>query len=245
MTILGEVPLTWRHALRDGLLTVVVDGTLTMASSEVLHEAITGLLRQNAGRLLVDLSGMVVADEDAVQVFAAMVAQALPYPEVPVVVCAPTVEVMRLLSAGVLDLRLVFGSVAAGRTAALADVPTVAEDLLPVTGAARRSRDVVTEACLRWAEPDLIGPATLVASELVTNAAMHAHTLMTMQVRLLPCHLRIAVFDGSDLPAVTRAAGPCGGGRGLHLVEAVSAAWGSTALPGGKVVWAALSRGSS
>ena len=53
MAIIGEVPLTWRHAVRDGLPTLVVDGTLTMASSELLHEATIGLLRQDPGRLLV------------------------------------------------------------------------------------------------------------------------------------------------------------------------------------------------
>jgi anti-sigma regulatory factor (Ser/Thr protein kinase) len=83
-----------------------------------------------------------------------------------------------------------------------------------------------------------------VASELVTNAAIHAHTMMTIQVSLRPCHVRIAVFDGSDRPAVAGPAGLSGGGRGLRLVEAVSGAWGSTALPDGKVVWAALNRGS-
>jgi hypothetical protein len=243
MAIIGEVPLTWRHAVRDGLPTLVVDGTLTMASSELLHEAAVGLLRQDSGRLLVDLSGLVVADEDAVLVFTRIVAQALPYPEVLVVVCAPTVEMNRLLSAGVLDARLVFDSVAAGRVAALVEVPVVTEDLLPTSGAARQARNVVTEACLRWDEPDLIGSAALVVSELVTNAAIHAHTRKTIQVSMRPCHVRIAVFDGSHQPAVAAPAGLSAGGRGLRLVDAVSGAWCSTPLQDGKVVWAALDRG--
>ncbi|MEU8821579.1 hypothetical protein [Actinoplanes sp. NPDC048796] len=234
--------MTWSHTVRGGLATLVVEGTLTTASSEMLQGGTIGMPHRNAGGLLVDLSGLAVADDDAVLVFAGLVARALSHPEVLVVVCAPAVEVMRLLCANGLDPRLVFDSVAAGRAALLADAPAMTEDLLPVTRAARQARGVVTEACLRWDEPDLVGPAALVASELVTNAAMHAHTMMTMQVRLRPCHVRIAVFDGSGRPAVARPPGDSG--RGLHLVDAVSAAWGSTALPTGKVVWAALSRGT-
>jgi hypothetical protein len=45
---------------------------------------------------------------------------------------------------------------------------------------------------------------------------------------------------------VARRAGSAGvGGRGLQLVDAVSAAWGSTALATGKVVWSALDRPGS
>lgn len=243
MTTVDEVPLTWSHDRHDGLSTLAVGGTLTMASSDRLHEAAIGMLERDRGGFLVDLSGLVVADRDAVLVFARMVAWALPYPDALVVVCAPTAKVMRLLVAGMLDPRLVFDSVATGRAALLAEVPVVTEDLLPLSGAARRARNVITEACLMWDEPDLIAPAALVVSELVANAAMHAHTMMTVQVRLRPCHVRIAVFDGSGVPAVARPAGSSGtGGRGLRLVSAVSVAWGSTALPAGKVVWAALSR---
>jgi hypothetical protein len=221
-----EAPLTWRHDIRDGLPTLTVGGTLTLASSELLHDATIGLLRRHRAEVLIDLAALTAADDKAVLVFAKIVAEALQWPEVLVLVCAATGEVMRLLGADVLDPRLVFDSVAAGRSAA-----------------ARHGRDVITDACLRWNEPDLVGPAALVASELVTNAAVHAHTMMTLQVRLRPCHLRIAVFDGSTLPAVASPAAPASNrGRGLHLVDAVSAAWGWTPRPGGKVVWAALAR---
>ncbi|MGA5305890.1 ATP-binding protein [Nucisporomicrobium flavum] len=243
MTDLGEAPLTWQYGAQGGLSVLTVDGTLTRTSSELLHAAATGLLRQGSGRLLVDLSGLMVADKDAIRVFAGIAAQALLYPDVLVMVCAPTAEVMRLLSVGVLDARLVFDSMVTARAAALAESPAMTEDLLPISGAARQARNVITEACLLWDEPDLIGSAALVVSEMVTNAVVHAHTMMTMQVHLRPCHVRIAVFDGSGRPAAARAASVSGtGGRGLHLVEAVSEVWGSATLPEGKVVWAALSR---
>ncbi|WP_199510841.1 ATP-binding protein [Nucisporomicrobium flavum] len=83
-------------------------------------------------------------------------------------------------------------------------------------------------------------------SELVSNASMHANTMMTLQIGLRSGHLRIAVFDGSAAHAVARQAGSDGvGGRGLLPVDAVSAAEGSTALDTGKVVWSALGRSGS
>lgn len=212
-----------------------------MAGSELLHDATIKILRRHRAEVLIDLSTMTMTGRDTAAVFTRIMAEAVLWPDVLVVVCAPA-GLTRSLGPAVLDPRLVFGSVRAARSAALANVPTVSEILLPVADAARRARTVVTDACRRWDEADLADPAMLVASELVTNATVHAHTMMTMQVRLRPCHLRIAVFDGSSAPAGTRRAGPAGDGRGLHLVDAVSTAWGSTPLSSGKVVWSALSR---
>lgn len=245
MSAIGELPLSWSHRIEDGLPTLAVKGTLTMASGELLYDATVGLLRQHRAEVLIDLSAMTATGKDTVVVFTRIMTEALRWPDVLVVVAAPTVEMMQLLGSSMVDPRLLFDSVDAGRSAAAVSAPAVSEDFLPISGAARRARDVVTDACLRWDEPDLVGAAALVASELVTNAAMHAHTMMTMQVRLRPCHVRVAVFDGSATPAVTRRPGPAGAsGRGLHLVDAVSTDWGSTPLRSGKVVWSALSRDS-
>jgi hypothetical protein len=245
MTTIGDAPLTWCDDVQGGLPTLTVSGALTTASGELLHDATLAVLRRHKDALLIDVSAVVVTDKDALALFTRIMVEALQWPDVLVVVCAPGDEVMHLLGADVLDPRLLFDTVAAGRAAALAQELTVTEDLLPIAGAARRARDVTTDACLRWDEPDLVGTAALIASELVTNAAIHAHTMMTLQVRLRPCHVRIAVFDGSGAHAVARETGSTNpGGRGLHLVDAFSAAWGSTSLSTGKVVWSALARPS-
>ena len=118
----------------------------------------------------------------------------------------------------------------------------ISELILPVAGAARTARDIVTVACGRWALPHLSAAATLVASELVTNAVEHAGTVATQQVRLRPRLLYIAVFDGADTEPVPHHGSDPGatGGRGLHLVEQMSARWGCLRRTDGKVVWAAL-----
>lgn len=243
MSAAGDASLTWHRDLQDGLPVLTLGGTLTMAAGVVLHDAVVTARQRNHAAMLIDVSGLVVDDRDAVAVFARIIAEALRWPDVLVLVCAPTADVTPLLNADVLDPRIVYASLADGRTAALVKVSPVTEDLLPIPGAARQARDVVTEGCVRWDEPGLVGPAALVASELVTNATIHAHTMMTLQLRLRPCHLHIAVFDGSATHAVIRDPGLSNdGGRGLQLVDAVSTAWGSTSLPTGKVVWSALAR---
>ena len=86
------------------------------------------------------------------------------------------------------------------------------------------------------------GPARI-DGELVGNASMHANTVMTAQIRLRSCHVRIAVFDGSATRAVAwPAAAAGGGGRGPPRGEAGFTAGGSTSLAAGKVVWSALAR---
>jgi two-component sensor histidine kinase len=119
--------------------------------------------------------------------------------------------------------------------------PRVVEDLLPVTGAPRHARNLVTDACLRWDLTHLIPPATLIISELVSNVIDHAHTIMTLEVSLRTSQLYLAVCDGSSKPPVLgRYSNPPREGRGLHLVTAFSTAWGVIAEKGGKTVWATL-----
>jgi anti-anti-sigma regulatory factor len=238
-----EVPLTWQLADKNEPAVLSVRGSLNVASGEALHRAMTTALRRGPGQLLIDISAMTVIAADAVRVFARIMEEALRWPAVLALICAPAVEVAALLTAEVLDPRLLFGSVAAGRSAVLSVVPPVSQELSPVFGAARQARDVITDACLRWDEPDLVAPATVVVSELVTNASVHADTTMTLHAQLRQCHLHLAVVDGSRHHAVRRqASADRPGGRGMNLVDAFSAAWGSTLLPTGKVVWSALAR---
>lgn len=120
--------------------------------------------------------------------------------------------------------------------------PPVVQELLPVVGASRFARDVVTEACVTWDLPHLIPPATLIVSELVGNVVDHAGTMMTLHVVRQPDFLYIGVRDGSSVPPVLRNGSgvPTGRGRGLLLIEAVSASWGYRSDEDGKTVWATM-----
>jgi hypothetical protein len=118
----------------------------------------------------------------------------------------------------------------------------VSAELEPVIGAARRSRELVTEACVRWDCPQLAGPACIVLTEMVNNVVAHAHTAMSVLLARHGDTMSVAVRDGSrtvprfgGLPAPTAY-----GGRGLVLIDSVSSRWGTLELSNGKVVWAVL-----
>jgi len=124
-----------------------------------------------------------------------------------------------------------------------------ADDLLraeldAVTGAARRARELVTEACARWELPEIAGPACIVVTELVNNVVAHAHTPMTVLVGRGATNgtVRLSVRDHST--ALPVYAGPVPttayGGRGLLLIQSVALRWGATPLPDGKLVWAVV-----
>ena len=113
--------------------------------------------------------------------------------------------------------------------------------LTPHPTAPRASRDFVSRTLLEWRLSQHIASACLVASELVTNAMIHAGTDIDLIVSEHRQAIRIAVRDHSpDLPV--EQSGPSEEhGRGLTIVAGMSSAWG--VLPdtsGGKVVWAVI-----
>ncbi|GAA4956752.1 ATP-binding protein [Actinoplanes utahensis] len=115
-------------------------------------------------------------------------------------------------------------------------------DLEPAVGAARRSREMITEACARWEQPGLAGNACIVATEMVNNVVAHVGTPMRVLLALHGETMSIGVRDRSAV--VPTFGGPVAptsyGGRGLLLIDSVSARWGHLRLDDGKVVWACL-----
>ncbi len=82
--------------------------------------------------------------------------------------------------------------------------------------------------------------ALLVISELVTNAAVNARSQVTVRLRLRP-DLLLVEDEDSRLPVLQQNNDwDALGGRGLMLVDALSARWGSQPCPFGKIVWAEL-----
>ncbi|MER7895900.1 SpoIIE family protein phosphatase [Streptomyces sp. NPDC096046] len=84
--------------------------------------------------------------------------------------------------------------------------------------------------------------ALLVVSELVTNALVHTDGQVRMDLTLVNNRLRIAVADASPRSPVrpTSIGWEATGGRGILLVEALAATWGTLPVSGGKQVWAEL-----
>lgn len=107
---------------------------------------------------------------------------------------------------------------------------------VPATaGSARR---ITADVLSTWGHADAADAATLLVSEVVTNAILHAGSEIELRLTTAPHHLRVEVRDTSMLvPALRRYQADAVTGRGLELVETVAAAWGVIPEPDGKVVW--------
>jgi anti-sigma regulatory factor (Ser/Thr protein kinase) len=107
-------------------------------------------------------------------------------------------------------------------------------------------RAFVDAALERWECADLAAEASVVVSELATNAILHARaTAFDVSVCLTAAGVRISVHDQSPVePAARRYASHAANGRGLHIVAALCKRWGVDPLPSRKTVWAELERGA-
>jgi anti-sigma regulatory factor (Ser/Thr protein kinase) len=114
--------------------------------------------------------------------------------------------------------------------------------LAPGPSAPGRARRFLEETCRRWTVAHFITDATLVISELVTNAVRHAGTEMRVALELRDGALTVSVHDrGPGLPRLLPAAERRLGGRGLTIVVRLAEAWGVVvAGDGGKTVWCRL-----
>ncbi|MFF4585248.1 SpoIIE family protein phosphatase [Streptomyces sp. NPDC001388] len=113
-----------------------------------------------------------------------------------------------------------------------------------VPEAARQARRFTRRTLRSWGMPeDPVDTALLVVSELVTNALVHTDGQVRLDLTLIGRRLRVAVTDTSPRTPVkpTSLGWEATGGRGILLVEAVSDAWGTLPVSGGKQVWAEIS----
>jgi anti-sigma regulatory factor (Ser/Thr protein kinase) len=110
-----------------------------------------------------------------------------------------------------------------------------------VAKSATLARRAVQGYCADWGRDAVADEAALVVTELVANVVRHAHTEIDVKVLRTPHGVRLEVSDGSTHLPVRRKAGPLSdGGRGLGLVDMLSASSGVDARSDGKTVWAEL-----
>lgn len=235
----------WTVTADDGRLLVTLSGALHLSDVVRLRDRLLKCLAEQPEALLLDLSGLSVAEPPALAVFVAVRRQAARWPGIPMVLCAPGPRTRTALRAAAYRSVSIFSTLDAARAGTDSDrrvLLTLTDELLPVAGAARQARDVATDACLRWNLPGLIGPASLIATEFVSNVIDHAHTMMNLRLALRGRYLHIAVRDGSTAePArVALPAPEVVRGRGLAIVTAIAHSWGWLPTEGGKIVWATL-----
>lgn len=103
------------------------------------------------------------------------------------------------------------------------------------------ARRFVAEVLDGEVEADQLDAALVIASELATNAVLHAGTGFELVLRVGEGGLRLEVHDGDPrLPHRKRYSATSGTGRGLILVESLATVAGAEQTEGGKVVWAVL-----
>ncbi len=140
---------------------------------------------------------------------------------------------------------------AAGTASQIASCP-----LDPGVTAPGAARDFTRQILGSWGLLVLAEDATVIVSELVTNALRHGahgtngpvcdgsgHDRIELILLRQPGQMVCAVTDPGAEPPVKAAPDPSAeAGRGLHVIEALAAAWGWTRVDAHKkAVWATLS----
>lgn len=111
----------------------------------------------------------------------------------------------------------------------------------PTPFAASVARRFVADAMHAWGHHHAVDATELVVSELVGNAVRYGQRRFRVTVAQLPDGIRVAVTDTSEEPPVLRPQDhEATGGRGLHLIDALSRRWGTHLFDGGKTVWAEI-----
>ena len=111
--------------------------------------------------------------------------------------------------------------------------------LPPDPSSAMVARTFARDVLSTWSESEAADTVTLLVSELVTNAVLHAGSKVEVAVRHRGDWLRVEVADESPiLPGQREFTSDATTGRGLGLIEAMADAWGvEPRADEGKIVW--------
>lgn len=226
----------------DQVVVLEVAGRLSDVVQD-LDQAIQLALSDGPRGVACDLSAVLEgAEPRAVEILATAGRHVADWPGIPVAVACRDAQVRAALKAHPVGGHLIVTKSVLIAVAEVLATPAPAVEwlrLAPSPNAARTARDFVTRALLRWQLGAAIPSVCLVASELVTNAAMHAGTDIDVSVAWSPAALRLTVGDRSSALPHQQHYRFDRHGRGLTIVAGLSRAFGVLpSAPVGKVVWA-------
>lgn len=116
-------------------------------------------------------------------------------------------------------------------------MPSASERFDGVSATVADARRFVRETLAAWRADEFEWTATIVVSELATNAVLHAGTSYSVTLSLDIDALAIEVADGSTrLPALRRYGSEATTGRGVRMVDQMCQRYHAEATAGGKVV---------
>jgi anti-anti-sigma regulatory factor len=238
----GQVSFEVEHTRPVAL--VRPHGVLDAYTAADLRGVLLDCLVEQPTAVIVDTSRLTIADDLGLTVLAGVARESLQWPGARFVMVGHA-EVQQAASRlGVDQSVTLCGDYALARS--LVDqipVPPVRRDRMrPDRNAPALARLAVQEFCQEWGVAGDGDAAQLVASELATNAVVHARTELDLSLRLVGPVLHIAVRDSGPGQAritdIVDESSPTG--RGLLLVDALSTAWGNLLPNTGKVVWATV-----
>jgi anti-sigma regulatory factor (Ser/Thr protein kinase) len=115
---------------------------------------------------------------------------------------------------------------------------TVSVRLAPTAAAPAAARRFLRQQMRTWALDGLGGLTELLTSELVGNVVVHVGSPMTVRIYHDASTVRVEIDDDSTEPPVLAQRGALSErGRGLALVNALAADWGTRSADHGKTVW--------
>jgi hypothetical protein len=108
----------------------------------------------------------------------------------------------------------------------------------PVSTGIGEARRFTRDRLKTWGLLAVADNAILMISELVTNAILHGGDGAHLTLTYADLKIRAEVRDSSPvMPVVRSYSETATTGRGMVIVDALAAAWGTFAVDGGKVVW--------
>src|SRR5262245_17407362 len=230
--------------LAHPVAVVRASGVLDAYTAADLRTALLECVVDQPDGVVLDVGDLAVTDDVALTVLASVARQSELWPGTRFALAAPSSEVKESVNRLGLERYVTICPDQHSAVSTLTQGPAPAsrrDFITPDRHAPGAARAAVDEFCT---EHGVVGgdAAQLVASELVTNAVVHAGTPIELTLRLVPGLLHIAVRDGGDgqvkIPDIVDESSISG--RGLLLVDAMATAWGSVIPERGKVVWATV-----
>jgi anti-sigma regulatory factor (Ser/Thr protein kinase) len=227
--------------LTEGVAVVLVSGPVADADADVLQLAVATAVDVGARGVVVDLAAAGPLPPSAVDVLNGASSHAAGWPRPGLSVCCAPPDLAVLLLPAVHPSREDAFAHVDDRPGQQARVQLrVQPGPEGVRDARRLARSCASELGLDG--DDL----ALVVTELVTNAVRHGAPPVGLEIDPGEHAVTVVVTDGSsDEPRPRDAAPTDEGGRGLELVEALTADSGVRPAPPGKAVWVELARGDA
>ncbi|MFC7483640.1 STAS domain-containing protein [Luedemannella flava] len=227
------------------VIAVHPSGPLDLAATARLRSVLLKALAEAPLAIILDMRQLVIVDDVCLTMLPAVAKRAAGEPGTALLLYGVGVEAVRGMSALGIDRYLTLCDSWEDAVARAHEDPDSSRVAQHFRGASARwrTRGPWQPRCVRWRVPVAVtARVQVIVTELVSNVVRHVGTPLELVLRRSPRYVHIAVLDGDERRPHLR--GPdepySAGGRGLLLVDAFAAAWGSHPTATGKSTWATV-----